>query len=211
MTSSPGCLAVPNAFPQNMIRSTVSSFETRHSFFFFLVNDYPITYLSPKIQRGVGGGGRREGLGDGQNLSLSLLSSQDEQEAAQQKRNSMAVLSLQTQRGTNPGNLLGPVSEVICDTFVTYYHLTCTTTCSPFPEHTKVLSSLGHHHKCQCITSPLSFQLSVSYGDPALMCLTMCSSLLVTNLPPTCTYNTDCFLTRVLCGSSYYNLPQPFG
>ena len=78
MTSSPGCLAVPNAFPQNMIRSTVSSFETRHSFFFFLVNDYPITYLSPKIQRGVGGGGRREGLGDGQNLSLSLLSSQDE-------------------------------------------------------------------------------------------------------------------------------------
>lgn len=55
----------------------------------------------------------------------------------------MAVLSLQTQRGLNLGDLLGPVSDVICGTFITYLSFNLHHTCLPFPEHTKLTQFFG--------------------------------------------------------------------
>ena len=63
MTSSPGCLAVPTCISTKY--DSVNSLKLwNQAFFFFLINGYPMRYLSPKIQQGVGGG--REGWGDWQ-------------------------------------------------------------------------------------------------------------------------------------------------
>ena len=153
-----------------------------------------------------------ERRGDEQNLSLTFISSQDEQEAAQQKRSPMAGLSLQTQRGLNPGDLLGPVSDVICGTFITYYHLTCTVLARPYlntPNSLSFWATILNFPLCAPRLHYLSSCLSVTETQHS-PCVMMCSVFWPLIYPRPARITLTAF-SPDSCGSSCYDLPPPFG